>query len=53
MVNLAGVPRPFPALVWHTEWTVGSPWQVTDREIMRLVDEMATELLDARRSQVP
>lgn len=29
-VSLPGVPPPFPAVVWQTERTVGSPWQATD-----------------------
>ena len=52
LVNLPGASRRFPALVWHTERTVGGSWQVTDREIARLVDEMVSEMVDARRQRV-
>jgi hypothetical protein len=52
LVNLPGASRPFPALVWHTERIVGSSWQVTDREIARLVDEMISEMVEARRQRV-
>jgi hypothetical protein len=48
MVDVPGEQRPFPALVWQTERIVGSAWQVTDRQIVRLVDEMVAELLEAR-----
>jgi hypothetical protein len=48
MVNVPGEPRPVPALVWQTERIVGSPWQAADRQIVRLVDEMIAELLEAR-----
>jgi hypothetical protein len=50
MVTLPGPsPRAFPALVWQTERIVGVPWHATEREVMRLLDEMVAELLDARR----
>ena len=52
LVILPGASRPFPALVWHTERTVGSSWQATDREIARLVDEMVSEMVEARRQRV-
>jgi hypothetical protein len=50
MVTLSGVPGAFPALVWQTERTVGTAWRESDREIVRLLDEMVAELLEARRS---
>ena len=49
LVNLPGASRPFPALVWHTERTVGSSWQLTAPEIARLVHEMVWEMVEARR----
>ena len=51
LVNLPGASRPFPAVVWHTERIVGSSWQVTDREIARLMDEMIAEMVEARRAR--
>lgn len=48
MVALPGVPRPVPAIVWQVERTVGGPWQMTDREIVSLLDEMVVTLAAAR-----
>jgi hypothetical protein len=48
-VTLSGVPGTFPALVWQTTRTVGTAWHESDREIVRLLDEMVAELLEARR----
>jgi hypothetical protein len=48
-VTLPGVPRPFPAVVWQTERVVGAPFHASEREIVRVLDEMVAELLDARR----
>lgn len=48
MVEISREPRPVPALVWRTERIVGSAWRVTDGHIVRLVDEMFAELLQAR-----
>lgn len=42
-------PRSFPAIVWQTTRIVGVPWRATEREVVRLLDEMVGELLDARR----
>lgn len=51
MVRLPGVPRPDPGIMWQAERTVGGSWRMTDRQIVRLLDEMATELLEARRQR--
>jgi hypothetical protein len=51
MVSFPGLPRAFPALVWQTERTVGSSWRETNRQIVRLIDEMVAELLEARRQR--
>jgi hypothetical protein len=48
-VTLSGVPRPFPATVWHTERVVAGPWRSTGPEVMRLLEDMAALLLEARR----
>jgi len=53
LVSLPGASRPFPALVWHTERLVGGPWHMTDREIGTLVDEMISEMVEARRQPLP
>jgi hypothetical protein len=50
VVTLPGTTRAFPAVVWQTERVVGAPWHLTDREIVRLLDEMVAELLEARRN---
>ena len=47
MVTVPGVPRPVPALVWHTERPVGGPWHATEQQIVRLLHEMAAELVAA------
>jgi hypothetical protein len=47
-VDVPGEPHPLPVVVWRTERIVGSAWQVTDRQVLRLVDEMVAELLEAR-----
>lgn len=49
MVTLSGSPRALSALVWHTERIVGIAWRETNREIVRLLDEMVAEFLEARR----
>ena len=49
VVTFPGPPRTFPAVVWQTERTVGGPWRATDGEIVRLVDAMLADLLEARR----
>jgi hypothetical protein len=49
VVTLPGVPRAFPAVVWQTERVAGAPWHASEREIVRLLDEMVAELLAARR----
>jgi hypothetical protein len=47
MVTVPGVPRPVPALVWHAERPVGGPWRTTGQQILRLIDEMAAEMVGA------
>ena len=47
MVTVPGVPRPVPALVWHAERPVSGPWRTTGQQIVRLLDEMAAELVGA------
>jgi hypothetical protein len=49
LVTIPGLARPVPAVVWQTERIVGAPWRATEREIVRLLDEMVAELLTARR----
>ena len=46
-VTLPGVPRSVPALLWHAERPVGGPWRSTAQQILRLLDEMAGELVAA------
>ena len=51
-VTLSGTAQAFPAPVWQTERIVGVAWRETDREIVRLVDEMVAEFVEARRTAV-
>lgn len=47
MVTFPDVPRPVPAVLWHSERTVGDPWPTTHREIARMLDDMVAELVQA------
>ena len=51
-VTLPGTAQAFPAPVWQTERIVGIAWRETDREVIRLVDEMVAEFVEARRTAV-
>jgi hypothetical protein len=47
LVTLPGGPRPVPALLWHAERPVGSPWGATGPQLLKRVDELAAELAAA------
>jgi hypothetical protein len=49
-VTLPESGRSVPALVWQTERIVGVAWREADREILRLLDEMTGDLIEARRA---